>query len=419
VEVLPQRAYVHALAFLQHSARTVGQQPSGFPLLKECSVEERPTVILDLLGAPLFFDFPLISGGVPVGSVRTAADTSLGHPFVSIQTGLIRDFMDAREEAAALAAQELPEFELQTAEPVCFNYPRIGLLLTLRHPQTGDLARRIFDPEFPKRELLLIPEAGAGQQEGENVYSVLDTLPESGSEGPSVLFERADRLLEGLVRYGARGGRHRICSLERTDRSILKGLVDRALDNQPEGMGAPSEKVLTVPHLRQQESDYCVLACIEMLLRFHNVATPGNQEAIRAVLVQDPPLYAPLGVLPQNQVAAFKRCFSENAFVVTMDESPLWAEARDLINASLPFKSGIIGHARVGIGYHQAPITDMQTGDMLEIRRSLWINDPNSAQIRLELFEVETANPSDPASHRIRRAIPIKTNYVTVTPRVI
>lgn len=419
MEVPVDRAFIHAQAYLKHNQVTVGDAPPDFSWLSDSEVENKPVTVLDISMSPLFYEFPVRSEGAIVGSVRTAADTVLGHPWMSIQNNFIPDLDQMRELARGQVSREFPNFNISSMEVVSFNYPRVGFLLTLIDPN-GEQLSRVFDFEFPMNGLLPIPEgAVAPDNEGIAVHSVLGSLPEGGNDPPSILFEHADALLEGMVRAGARRLNIDLPEpITALDNALYLTTIDDALFNQPEGAGAPSEGRLDVPHIRQEKFDFCVLASIDMLLRFHEVATPANQETIKELLSQEPALYGPGGVLPEKQVEAFRRCFPSDNFSIDMDTSPLWSEAKAMIDQNQPFKSGIFGHARVCVGYHEAPLTtSTQPGLLLERHRSMWINDPNSNQVRLELFEVETLN-EETGETKTRRAIPIKTNYVHVTPLV-
>lgn len=414
MEIAKGQALEHAQTYLLHSQRTVGIAPPGFPRLTDCEVDTGPIEVYDVSGPKLFYDFPLLSNGSAVGSVRIAADTTLGHPWMSIQNHVLPDLDMAKVQAVSKADEEYPGFTVKSVNLVSFDYPRVGFLMEL-HDANGGKLTRVFDLEFPQNSLLGAPEGGLPKTEGLGVFSLFQTLQSAGiGENHSGIFDHANKLVAGMSTAGS----HRLGAVDTgalsSDRFVAA--INNALDNQPEGIGAPSEKTLTVPHEQQEKSDYCVLACIDMLLGFHVVSPPASQNEIRALLVQPPPLYSAGGILPENQLEAFKRCFPPDSFEVMIETSPIWAQARDEIDKGRPLKSGIFGHARVCSGYNEAPITTSGSDLVLERHRSLWINDPSSSQVRLELFEVETTDENNPDNPKVRKAIPIKTNYVYARP---
>ena len=53
-------------------------QLHGLSRLTDTTVADQPLTLFDLNGQPLFYDYPLVSGGVTVGTIRTAANRKLG-----------------------------------------------------------------------------------------------------------------------------------------------------------------------------------------------------------------------------------------------------------------------------------------------------------------------------------------------------
>jgi len=413
MEIAPEKARIFAQAFLKNAQATIAEVPVGFPRLTDAACGSKQVEIFDISGPRLFYDFPLLDNhGALNGSVRVAADTIVGHPFVAIQTETthLRSLRNAEQAAERRVAEEYPGTALESSQLVCFNYPRLGLRLTIRKP-SGERLIRIFDLEFPASRLLAAPEGGASRIEGDTALSFLAALPEGGD--PSPLFTHADELVTGLLKEGAR--RLAILDFDPSvaDQQQMSAILDSGMSNQPEGIGAPREKLIQVPLLPQKEPDYCVIACISMLLRFYGVPQYAEQDDVRKRLQESPPLYQSGGVLPEHQAEAFDRCFPSEHFRVDMDNTPSWQHAFEDIEAGRPFKSGIYGHARVAVGYREAALTT--TGQVLlpEWQRCLWINDPNSSNVRLELYEVVT---QDDATHekKTRPAIPIKYNAVVV-----
>jgi hypothetical protein len=52
--------------------------------LTDTTVADQPLTLFDLNGQPLFYDYPLVGGGVTVGTIRTAANRKLGSPVISM-----------------------------------------------------------------------------------------------------------------------------------------------------------------------------------------------------------------------------------------------------------------------------------------------------------------------------------------------
>src|SRR5262249_468450 len=156
---------------------------------------------------------------------------------------------------------------------------------------------RILDLEFPDEPLLELAEGGPVSVEGLAVGSVLDALPKGSPRPGQQLYNAGHRLVEGMLASGVRRLRSEGTHL---DWPATVAALENAVENQPEGIGQPVERLLQVPHLQQEKTDYCVIACLDMLLKFHKAVSPAGQDAIAALLSQDPVLYKPGGVLPEK-----------------------------------------------------------------------------------------------------------------------
>jgi hypothetical protein len=403
-EISADSAFTNAVSFLTIVQRALQRVPSGLEDLFVGEVVNAPTTIFDLNETQLFYDFPVALNARRVGSVRVAATKLLGNPWIAVQQALPLDTASALQQATTLLASAMPGSGILESKPVCYLYPSVGLFIRIKQA-SGNQVVRILVPEDSRHPLIEIPEGaidlGPDHVEGAAVYSILEALPEGGDPGAE--FDRFDQLTNSIVaefetnRPGTPGKpRHE---------QVKEAFIWNA-QNRPEG--ETTEKILTVKQIPQDPgSEFCVLACIQMIADFWQVGQPLSQSEMAQQLEEPPALFTlDSGILPNNQAAAFQRFFPPG-FQITFDQTPEWQKFVDAIQAGRPFKSGITAHARVAVGYQVLPIGPVAPGSDTQLQRSLWINDPaKSAGMMFEPHEIATLDPAD------------STRVLSVTPRI-
>src|SRR5262249_20081770 len=133
------------------------------------------------------------------GSVWIAALTSFTHPFVSIQNTSVDN--DSLAKIRNQIEQDQPGQTVLGTRLVCYNYPRLGYLITMSTDRNGHqdiLVDLTFEQIITVREAGLVPTL-----EGEVAYSLINLLPESGAQG-SPLFGELDSIITGMLQAGAR-----------------------------------------------------------------------------------------------------------------------------------------------------------------------------------------------------------------------
>jgi len=413
-EISALKAHFYAQTFLKHSQISLGDMPPGFFDLNKVTCAFVPITIKDINGGLLFYDFSLSIARKRVGTMRIAANDLLGYPLVSIHEKITTDNAVRRKQVSAKIKKQANNPQIVSMELVCFNYPRLGFLVTF-NTSIGETKQVIVDPEFPESEMFEVPEGGAGDIEGEVAYSVLNSLPEGGAQS-SRAFTGLDKIMDDLTGNAfvplvppASSGQQQAFSAH------MANLLLPALQDMPEGIGAPSEKVIDIPFESQKTPDFCVLACMDMLAHKLGVVPPTDQDSIEALLTQAPALYNTGGIRPSDQLASFGRVFSPALFSVAIDSQPSWDKSIAVIDQGRAFKSGIIGHARVACGYSIVPITGPSSNSPIQTQRFLWLNDPANGHT-LELQEVVTQNKQT-GGIQVTTQNPIKSNMVTVTPK--
>lgn len=395
-------AYQFAVLFLEQV--TGGVYPDGFPDLHLCTCGFPPVIVRDIDGSDLFYDFPLVQTHV-VGTIRIAATKLLGHPFISIHerpTILATD--DVNNAINSVFENTGASAHILSTNLVCYSYPNTGYLVTYRDAEQ-QIIRVIVDTMLPQNIPTEIPEGGITDYEGGAPYSILGVIPSEVNSQLVLMFDTVRAMSNDFV--GALPSPNPLFVSRPEIRSIFEEFVLPL-----ELANLSTEKLIDgVQSEPQIASDYCVIACIDMMARFFAVLPPTDQNVIEQRLANPPALYTPGGIRPSDQVKAFRRIFDTAAFNVSLDTDPTWAKAITEINIGNPFKSGIFTHARVACGYKETTLPPNLDG-VAQTNRYLWINDPTNGHM-LELQEVLTKNTNTGNTFTAVQE-PKKMNMVTI-----
>jgi hypothetical protein len=106
-----------------------------------------PLIIYDLNGQKLFYLFPVEKKGERVGEIYAASSKVLGAPVVVI--GSITD--PKKIKSLELSEQTIVNkkyngFQIISSKLVCYDYPLIGLITTLKNQDTGEEKYILIDP---------------------------------------------------------------------------------------------------------------------------------------------------------------------------------------------------------------------------------------------------------------------------------
>jgi hypothetical protein len=152
------------------------------------------TLIYDLNGQPLFYDFPVLSSEhEPVGTIRASASRVLGTPAPTSYLGGPR----WNVSRATLRAHEYVESELEgrvtESRPVCYAYPKLGIAVRWDDPK-GQPRQTIIDVG----DYSVVPEEVEKEMRGPGAVSVYESIPEKVVPEAIEQFAMYDRLVEEL-----------------------------------------------------------------------------------------------------------------------------------------------------------------------------------------------------------------------------
>ena len=109
-------------------------------------INPTPQTIYDINGEKLFYLFTVKRDGARVGEIYAAASKVLGGSVITIGSmETPEQFLVIHAETRKNLAEKYPGYVIVAEKKVCFEYPVIGLMLTLENPKTGDMKDVIID----------------------------------------------------------------------------------------------------------------------------------------------------------------------------------------------------------------------------------------------------------------------------------
>lgn len=315
----------------------------------DAMVVNEPTFIHDINNSILFLDFPIKANDAVVGIVRTAASKIFGNPIISLIVGSsyfpLENYI---KQLKKKLAQEYPSDFFNDPIPVCFSYPKIGLM--------------VYKENIPKERLIFeIPSLQLVEKEWDQVkphdglfhWSLYKSMDEKERLQGIELFEIYN---EDRMQISKK-------DLELAINAQLLSNIDPATI-KPNNNVTKTKVIQFCLHCKgfhrlahhcfllhsQMESDYNAIATCQMILCFYRYYYSQQQIA--------PQLgYLP-GGCPENHAAGY-RSLTNQHLIARYTSTPTKEAAIRQIDENNPFKSGILGHARACAGYSVTTLTGL------------------------------------------------------------
>ncbi|MCA9657964.1 MAG: hypothetical protein KC486_06440 [Myxococcales bacterium] len=358
-------AFEHATLGVLQSGR--GKLP-GIDAWQAGAVAKAPTIIYDINGTPLFYDYAVKAGRTQLGTVRTAASKILGAPDVAYEFG-------ARSiDFKGLVAKLLPKVKkahrgktIGAPRLVCYCYPKLGVLFPLTGPgrERSQAIYHFSGNEVPIRD----PSTPI---EGEFAYSFYDSLKTATRKKNLGVYAVVDDYRAKLT-PALRKSLTTVKSIDLLHRRIepwrLTSEIVRELAYCPHYATTDARGHHCFSVHGQQKWDYCAVATAQMLLDFFRYHE--TQDDIAPALG-----YSAGSGCPSDQSGGYAT-LSNNHLKATFDNSATWAKAKAHLQTGNPLKSGIPGHARACAGYAYRRSILIPIGGSSITDRRLLIYDPS------------------------------------------
>ena len=302
-------ALKHAVLYLEEF---VADGTSGLEDWDGATVQKDPVTVYDIHGKKLFYEFAVTKEGKAIGEMEMAASKVLGSSLRRVILNPPLDRENAAQKAAEIAEQEYPNCRILSTKPVCYSYPKEGVMVTLLKPGAKEEGTVIVDTCVSSIVPLKEPT-----KEGElGAWSIYDKIP---------VEERAERI-------------------ENWNSGKSKGNSDDK-----------GEKTLSVRLYRQLTSYTCAPTTGKMIAKYYGYSHSTNY------------IINYMGTTSSGTTQSGQLDYYQNGISKTNSEienNPTWDLAKSEINANRPVKSGVQGHARCCRGWKD-------TGGNF-----LYINDP-------------------------------------------
>jgi len=380
--VTPSQARKHALFHLHTKTRTTFNPlgvGSGGSLSLGDSIDFLDVAYLGNDDPPLRC-FEIRSSDLIVGVIAISGSTFLGSTLVSLRITTAEPFVirfaalrNVIRQHLGVNTETLPDTDIF---PIAYSYPKFGL--GTRLPDDSWLVVDYFDgvPFTASLEELetddstqgiavwsfwdAFPQAGPTEDAWKSESDFIDSLfPTDGPDLPvSVL---GDPLVPDV-------------GVLETD---LVTSLERRLSERP-----PMQRILSlpVPLIGQITNVHCAPASLSMIYQYLYRSSLSQNEAGEAMDI------LPNGSTVSGQVRGFREKVGDD-FEVTLDRTPTWDELFESIQAGLPAKSGIRGHARTAVGVREDIYINPLTGQTDLTEQLLLVNDPEPVGTGSQIWE--------------------------------
>jgi len=312
-------AWMHARVYL---TQFVADETPGLEDWDGAQVEKDPVTVYDIHGKKLFYEFTVTKDGKAIGEIEVAASKVLGSSLrrVILSPPLNRE--TAAQKAIEVAEKEYPDYKMQSTKPVCYSYPKEGVMVTLAKPGAKEEKTVIIDIYLSSVVPLKEPK-----KEGElGAWSIYDKLSAE---------ERANRVEKW--------------------NSDAESVADQSVNGNSAKRDRGS-KTLSVTLHAQLTPWYCAPATGQMISDYYGYSHSQWH-------VADCMGTTTSGTTMQGQLDYYQEDINKPNS--DDDYDPTWDKAVDEINADRPLKSGVEGHARCCRGWWEYTGTNY-----------LYINDP-------------------------------------------
>jgi hypothetical protein len=331
------------------------------------------TMVYDLNGYPLFYDFPVVSPQhEQIGLIRTSANRVLGAPVSSMYIGGPR--WDAGK--ATIWAEQYVRTKLKgsvlESKLVCYAYPKLGILVQWKNSK-GEPKRIIVDIG----DYTLVPENVEPNMRGPGAISVYDSMTERKIPSALKTFSAYSRVVNRLQRRSRLdlADSHKLEASESIQHHIsviIPWFTTKIISFCTHG---DSHECF---HMHGQETDYwCVVATGQMILDFWRYYHSQNDIATAMGTGTGGTSYT-------GEVNGLES-LTCNHFDASSDMSPTFTKAKAQIDANRPFDYSYSYHAMACAGYRQQNIYIFGTTP----ENSVYLYDPwppNVGTIRWEVW---------------------------------
>jgi hypothetical protein len=327
-------AWMHARVYL---TQFVADETPSLEDWDGAQVEKKQVTVYDIHGKKLFYEFTVTKDGKAIGEIEIAASKVLGSSLCRVILSPPLNRETAAQKAIEVAEKEYPDYKIHSTKPVCYSYPKEGVMVMLAKPEAKEEKTVIIDVYLSSVVPLKEPK-----KEGElGAWSIYDKISAK---------ERA----KGIEKWDS--------DAEFIADQSSTGILDKG------DRGSRGSKTLSVQLYAQQYSNYCAAATGQMIAKYHGHT--HSQSLVATFMGLTP---GGGGATDDDQLVYYHYGISKYG----SDDYPAsFNGEKDEIDANRPLMSGITGHARCARGYSESVLGDY-----------IYINDPWPVNIGLVYWE--------------------------------
>lgn len=301
-------------------------------------INPTPQTIYDINGEKLFYLFTVERDGARVGEIYAAASKVLGGSVIAIGS------METPEQFSVIHAatrknltEKYPGYEIVAEKKVCFDYPVIGIMLTLENTKTGDLKDVIFDSRD-----------GSIKDNETQRSSYYNQIPAEDLKKRVSIWETQYAITEKLKRSVLDENPDFLQTYSEMDLSRIKEIMIKGKmsdsDSKARLLSDGQTIISGLTHYTQYTSEWCGVATAQILSSKY-MSSPWSQYHIADVMGAYNPDGTPKGTTIPMELSYYEVPVSDGGLgksSSTYADRPYttWETARDEIETGRPLKIG-------------------------------------------------------------------------------
>jgi len=294
------------------------------------SIDKEPIQIYDTNGKLLFYLFSVEINTKTVGSIITPASKVLGFPVQSIGEPYTYDIENSLNNLNEILSIEYKDFKLIFSELVCYDYPKLGILVKLLNTETKLEKTLIFDAFEMSNKTIDIKD---------NSWSYYQQISN-------------DQLIKNIECWNLNSK-----NLEESS-SYLKNSGILSYNEAIAGSKAigESDYISSFPTVSQGNSEWCMIATAWLITKHYYYSTTRSQTDIANHMN----VYTNTGPTWTNYLSYYTDSYSDGGLGKTDSEyhnyfyqQLEYDNIKTEIKANRPISVGASGHERACIGYWQ------------------------------------------------------------------
>jgi hypothetical protein len=332
----------------------------------------RPTLVYDINGLPLFYDYPLNTPRREnVGLIRTSANRLLGEMNLSTILGKVPwNWVEANEKVTEIIEKK-QKGKVESLIPVCYAYPKLGV--KAKWSLRGEQKETIYDIA----DQSIVPPSIEPGLRGVGALSMYGLIREEATpelleryKERQIISEELERRVDFSLERNLR--KYEYLELQKAYAVVLELFTTKILTLCTHNY---SHECFNLHG--QENGYYCVPATGQMILDFWRYYFTQNQIATAMSTTTG-------GTGWTGEVNGLNNLTCSH-FTAQSDMSPTFSEVKTEINANRPFDYSYSYHAMACAGYKEQNWYIMGTQPL----RQVYIYDPspvNSGVIRWETW---------------------------------